>query len=344
METTIQKSKVTPKFFFISLGVIVTLITSVVSFLILFFESLNKKFPDVLNSVYEYGYNFYNFEAIRASLATLIIFFPVFIFISYLWLKESRTDIGDKNLIIRKWMIYLILFLASLTIVIDLVTLVRYFISGEITSRFIYKVSGTLIVAFIIDFYYSLKMKNRNFNSTRSKKWGLVCGVVSVVFFLFLIIWSFSVMGSPAKQRALRLDDRRTNDLQNIQYQIINYWQQKEKLPMDLAELSNPMTKYSIPVDPEFEKGKIYEYIPSVIKGELSFELCATFTEDMPKGWQENNYGEVYPMMAQDKTNITSSIYPIDGMNNSWDHKTGHTCFIRTIDRDMYPPFKKDIK
>ena len=340
METTIQKSKLTPKFFFISLGVIVTLITSVSSFLVLLFESLNKKFPDALNSVYQYGYNSYNYETIRASLATLIIFFPVFIFISYLWVKESKEGIGDKNMTIRKWMIYLILFLATLLIAIDLVTLVRYFISGEITTRFIFKVLGTLGVAFLVDFYYSLKMKNVNFNSDRSKKWGSICAIISIIFFFGLIIWSFSVMGSPAKQRAWRLDERRVGDLQTIQQQIIYYWQQQEKLPASLNELSNPMSSYIIPIDPEFEKGKVYEYIPNITKDNLSFELCATFTAEMPKGWQESNFGGGIPMYAE-KRDVSVSSYPYpSGVNDSWDHKIGRTCYSRTIDKVMYPPVK----
>ncbi|MFA6354843.1 MAG: DUF5671 domain-containing protein [Candidatus Paceibacterota bacterium] len=341
MEPTIQKSKLTPKFFFISLGVIVTLITSVSSFLILLFESLNKKFPDALNSVYQYGYNSYNFETIRASLATLIIFFPVFIFISYLWVKESNRDIGDRNIVIRKWMIYLILFLATLLIVIDLVTLVRYFISGEITTRFIFKVLGALIIAALVDFYYSLQMKNVDINFDKSKKWGLVCAIASILLFLGLIIWSFSVMGSPAKQRAWRLDDKRVADLQNIQYQVITYWQQKEKLPESLIVLANPISGSSIPVDPEFEKGKVYEYIPDVTNDSLSFQLCAIFTTDMPKGWQESNYIGAIPMYAG-KSDVAVSSYPYpSGVNDSWDHKIGRTCFTRTIDKDIYPPIKK---
>jgi uncharacterized membrane protein len=157
-----KQTHLTPKFFFVSLGVLVALITSIASFLVLLFEVLNKKFPDVLNASYTYGYNSYNFETIRASLATLIIFFPIFIFLSYLWNKESRNNLGSVNTIIRKWMIYLILFLASLVILIDLVTLVRYFVSGEISIRFVYKVIGALIVAGIVDFYYSIKMNDVN--------------------------------------------------------------------------------------------------------------------------------------------------------------------------------------
>jgi len=340
IETNIKNSKVTPRFFFISLGVIVTLITSVASFLVLLFESLNKKFPDVLNSFYQYGYNSYNFETIRASLATLIIFFPIYIFISYLWVKESSTDIGYKNLIIRKWMIYFIIFLASLLIVIDLVTLVKYFVSGEITTRFIYKVFGALIVGFLVNFYYSLKMKNVNFNSPQSKKWGMVIGVISILLFFGLIIWSFSIMGSPKEQRAWRLDDRRVNDLQGLQYQIIKYWQQKEKLPDTLSQLADPISSFMIPVDPEFEKGLTYEYF---VKDKLTFELCATFTAPMTKGWNENNYGGGTYFRVSNKMDIATSSYPYPGggINDSWDHSIGRTCFTRTIDKDIYPPFEK---
>ena len=334
-----KNSRLTPRFFFISLGVIVTLITSVSSFLILFFEVLNKKFPDVLNSLYQYGYNTYNFETIRASLATLIIFFPIFIFFSYFWIKESKEDIGNINRTLRKWMVYLILFLATILIAIDLVTLVRYFISGEITTRFIFKVMGTLAVGGLVDFFYSLKMKNVDFNSKYSQKWGRVCGIISVIFVIGIIIWSFSVMGSPMKQRSLRLDQRRINDLQNIQYQVINYWQQKEKLPSTLSDLVNPMTGYFLPVDPEFNKGMNYEYI---LKDKLSFEICATFIAKMPKGWQENNYVNGPMMGGFGYKDIAVSSYPYQGgINDSWDHDTGRTCFIRTIDKDIYPPFKK---
>ncbi len=339
METMIKNSRLTPRFFFISLGVIVSLITSVASFLVLLFETLNKKFPDALNSVYQYGYNSYNFETIRASLATLIIFFPIFLIVSYLWLRESKEDIGQQNLILRKWMIYLILFLASLLIVIDLVTLVKYFVSGEITARFIYKVTGALIVGFLVDYYYSLKMSNMSFNSQKSKRGGMILTIISILLFLGLIIWSFVIMGSPKEQRAWRLDEKRITDLQNIQYQVINHWQQKEKLPATLFELPNPMTGYSLPVDPEFEKGLSYEYI---IKDKLTFELCATFQAEMPKGWQEGYYGGISPMYREMSSDIavSSAPYP-SGVNDSWDHQVGRTCFTRTIDKDIYPPFEK---
>lgn len=335
METT-QTQSLTPRFFFISLGVLVTLITSVSSFLVLFFETLNQKFPDALNGIYQYGYNSYNFDSIRSTLATLIIFFPVFLVLSYFWRKLLKSELGIKDSVIFKWMVYLVIFIASLVVIIDLVTLVRYFVSGEITNRFVFKVLGVLAVSNLVGFNYFFELKNHN--TENKSKLSIFYAAISVIIFLSLIIWSFSIMGSPAKQRAWRLDEKRVQDLQSIQYQVINYWQQKEKLPVVLTDLSNPMSGFSLPVDPEFEKGNKYEYIPG---DKLSFQLCATFTADMPKGWQENNYGGVMPVSTP-RADIAVSSYPYpSGVNDSWDHKTGRTCYTRTIDKDIYPPFPK---
>src|SRR3989344_7035850 len=124
------ESKLSVGFFFLSLGVLISLITSVVSFLNLVFDTLNKRFPDVLNSNYQYGYSTYEYEGIRMALATLIIFFPVFVTVSYFWKKFSEKGIGHIDEIIKKWVVYIILFFSSIVIVVDLVTLVKYFISG----------------------------------------------------------------------------------------------------------------------------------------------------------------------------------------------------------------------
>lgn len=338
MEETLQKQTLSPKFFFVSLGVIITLITSVSTFLSLLFETLTKKYPDVLNSSYSYGYSFYDFNTLRTTLATLIIVFPVFLILSYFWKKIRNKGLGKYDSFIFKWMLYIIIFLASVIIIVDLVTLVNYFVSGEITKRFIFKIIGTGLVAGLVGFNYIYELKN--YDNNLKKIIPRVISAVSFLLVVFLISWSFNIMGSPAKQRSWRLDEKRLGDLQNIQSQIINYWQQKQKLPEKLSDLSNPMTGYSLPVDPEFEVGKVYNYS---IKNKLTFEICATFTEDMPKGWQENGYGGgVMPMYNNSKMDIAVSSAPYyGGVNDSWDHTKGRTCFERTIDPDIYPPFEK---
>ena len=89
----------------------------------------------------------------------------------------------------------------------------------------------------------------------------------------------------------------------------------------------------------------------------MKFELCATFSLPMPKGWQEyQNYyggGGIIPMETKIDSDMavsdvaTSVIYPYpypSGVNDSWDHQIGRTCFERTIDKDLYPPYPEVLK
>ena len=337
METQHSNRGNTPKlhvgFFFLSLGFLVTLITSVVAFLNLAFSTLDKRFPDVLNAVYTYGYNSYDYESMRTALSTLIIFFPALLLVAYFWNKKAVSVLGSIDTQIKKWLTYIVLFLSAIVVAIDLVTLVRYFVAGEITNRFIFKVLVTLVIALFVGGYFILQLLGKK------KMFGIPVGVSSAikasVFVVVLISFSFSVMGSPKTQRLLRLDERRIQDLQSIQYQVINYWQQKEKLPSSLSDLANPISSYLLPVEPEFEKGYTYEY---AAKDKMSFELCATFALPIKEGWSESR-GGVMPMYTNEKA--VSEPAMIGGLNESWAHEAGRTCFTRTIDPEIYPPFPK---
>jgi len=332
-------NSLTPKFFFLSLGVLVTMITSVVSFLNLIFETLNKQFPDALNAVYQYGYVSWDYDSIRASLATLIIVFPVFFVLAYFWKKESHKNLGSMDTIIKKWLIYIVLFLTAIVIIVDLVTLVRYFVAGEISTRFIIKILVVLGVAKITGFYYLNELNIFTGWKGKLAKMGVFLAPVCIIA---SIVWSFGIIGSPSEQRAWRMDERRIQDLQSLQWQVISYWQQKESLPTDIKKLSNSMSGFSLPVDPEFTKGLMYEY--EIIK-DTTFSLCATFSANMPQGWQEYaNEGGITPMFSENRDMAVSS-YPImGGTNESWDHDSGRTCFERTIDPEVYPPFEKGFK
>lgn len=328
-----EHKKLTPQFFFLTIGTCVALFTTVVSLITLVFQTLNNAFPDVLNATYSYGYASGSYEGIRAALATLIIFFPAFLILSHFWAKHSRIISSHANLILRKWTLYIILFLMSLTLLIDLVTLVRYFVSGEITSRFILKVVSVFIISLTVGWYYFKELKTKDTKT----QYGTYFAIISSLFIVGALVYSFSVMGSPNEQRALRIDATRITDLENIQGQVVTYWQQKEKLPESLTDLVDPLQSWQqIPKDPEFEKGMMYEYNKIDVD---TFELCATFLRPLPKGWRENGGGGVYPMGVKDIA--TSNIGYPGGSYESWDHMEGRTCFSRTIDKERYPPFPK---
>ena len=81
------KIKTTPKDFFVFIGAMVALYVSAVSLLNLLFEIINASFPDALNFSYD------NFSSgMRWSIASLLIVFPLYIFLSWFINKDLATN------------------------------------------------------------------------------------------------------------------------------------------------------------------------------------------------------------------------------------------------------------
>jgi len=130
------------------------------------------------------------------------------------------------------------------------------------------------------------------------------------------------VAGSPQEERLRRFDVQRANDLQSIQWQVINYWQSKADLPVNLVVLNDDISGFRVPNDPE--TGKVYDYEK---RDTLKFALCADFTRPSLEGQDQNTRAKAMPMAV-----------PASGVQQNWTHAAGHVCFERTIDPDFYKP------
>ncbi len=313
--------------FFLNLGITVTLYASIISFLSLVFSIINKSFPDVLASNYYYGDPYSG--GVRTAMAALIVVFPLFLWLSRIVTKAIQQDPARREFVVRRWLVYITIFLASGALVVDLITLLTTFLSGEISTRFILKVISVLVVAGVVFWYYLAEARNQAMGS-RYK----IIAIVSSVLVVASIVTAFAVFGSPMMVRKLRADNMRVSHLQSIQWQIINHWQQKGALPETLSAAQDPLSSYLELNDPE--TGKPYVYEPT---GKLSFKLCADFLMES----QENDpkYG-AYTVGGMDYA--VSARYPGDVTNNTWKHAAGNVCFDRTIDPDYYPVYEKPIK
>lgn len=302
--------KTSPQDVFVHLLMIVALYMSVVSFITLYFQYINVLLPDKLIGSYASIYG-----GIRFASSMLIIAIPVFLLMSWLLEKDFKQNVEKHEFKFRKWLIYLTLFLASLTIIIDLIQLVNNFYGGELTIKFFLKVLVVLIVAGIVFWYYLWDLKRKEFPSKKSKSFAWAVSLLVI----FSIIWGFFLVGTPAHQRQVRFDETRVSDLQVIQGQIVNYWVQKNQLPQNLDNLKDSISGFVSPQDPETNIP--YEYI---IKGALSFDLCTNFKTE-----------------NKNVQNIKSiPITPVENYSgpysDSWNHGTGRVCFERTIDPQLY--------
>ncbi len=144
-------------------------------------------------------------------------------------------------------------------------------------------------------------------------------GVVGVV--LLVIIAGFLLIESPKKARLRKFDEKRVQDLQVIQSQILDYWRTKGKLPRILTDLNDDISGFRAPHDPMTNVE--YEY---AVGGADSFSLCAMFS-----------------LASDEEKNVIASkpLSPYNSIkgNEVWGHGWGQTCYDRTIDKERYKPY-----
>ncbi len=300
-----------PRDVFLHLFAMVSLYWVAISFVTLCWQYINYFFPDVLLG--DYG-NSSSIFAIRFAVASLVIMFPLFLLVSAYLNRIYRKEAAVRESKIRKWLIYLTLFIASLIIIGDLVSVIYSFLGGEITIRFALKALSVLVVWGVIFWYYVDDVR-RNQPSVFAKQ---IAGLATLVV-VVMVIGAFFIIGSPQKARLSQFDQQRVNDLQSIQYQIVNYWQRKEMLPQQLSDLADPISGYAVPVDPSTKQPYAYSVKAADV---LGFELCATFD------------------LASQQNTQAQPVYPGDVAQN-WTHPAGYYCFERTIDQQLYPPLNK---
>lgn len=302
-----EQARGSPWDFFIHLLAVIALYAGVIGALVALFQFVNLAFPDPVDVDIDVR------GEIRVGVAMLLIFFP-----AYVWAWRSieadlASNPGKRRLWMRTCPIYLTLFFAGLLALTDLACLVYYFMSGDLTSRVLLKAAAIVVVSGAVLWFYlnALRREPGAFPpATRSFAYAAiaVAGAIAIA--------GFATAGSPRHARLVRFDVIRVRDLQNIQPEIIKYWQRKGFLPASLAQLRDNISGFSVPLDPRSHQP--YEYR---VLSPASFELCADFA------LKETDPGRNLPKWQRPWAEATV-----------WRHEAGHYCFTRTIDPARYPP------
>ena len=309
------KLRSTPKDVFLHLFNILTFYLSVIALIRLYITYISALFPDPLNYYFTSVAN-----SVRWSTSVLIIAVPVYLLTSCVITKDFAKTPAMRELSLRKWLIYLTLFVSAVTIIIDLMMLVNNFLSGDLTIQFSLMVSAVLAVAGAVFWFYIWDLKRTNFKSKTPK---VLAWLVSAVV-LVSIIGGFFIIGTPADQRDKKFDDQRVESLQVLQSQIVNYWSQKEVLPEKLTDLEDSISGYKVPVDPKSNLPFEYNIIDP-----LSFELCAVFNSS------SQDFGS--------RALASKPFMAYDAFQQNWEHEVGRTCFTRTIDPELYKSDKNTM-
>lgn len=128
---------------FISLGVMAVYVTQ------LGFEMIERAIPDPV-----LGDSVFNNRTIRRSIASLIVFAPLFFWLNARSLRATRDDPGKRLSPVRRWLTYLTLLIGAVTLLGDLIWLIFSLLQGELTAQVAAKAVFLALVAGTVMFYF----------------------------------------------------------------------------------------------------------------------------------------------------------------------------------------------
>jgi Domain of unknown function (DUF5671) len=245
----------------------------------LVFDLINLVFPD--NAMDSYTRHVR--AGMRWSIASLIVAFPVFVFMTRFVGREIARDPGKRRSKIRRWLTYVTLFFAACVLIGDVTTLVYNALGGELTIRFVLKVLTVALIAGGVFGYYLQDLRaddhDRPPSGMRARRLITAGAPLAVVA---AVVTGLVASGSPGEHRLVRLDERRAEDLRTISRAVDFYWHNRRQLPPSLAELAREPGVAPIPEDPV--TGEAYEY---EMPGGERYTLCAVFDRPSDEGASE---------------------------------------------------------
>ena len=264
-------------FSFILLGIVATALGT------LFFQVINKYFPDALDAMSWYTEASIT-STIHYSIAALVIGFPLYYFALRIWFRKFREDEGRTESRLSKWLTYLVLLIAAVTVVGDLIAVVFTLLQGEITARFFLKALTILVIAGIIFGFYYLERRKIQYHLDIPRRVFQFFGRGVIALVAVAVVLGFIAGGSPTTERNRAFDRTRVEHLSSLSNCIENYARTFGQLPPSLADLRQASQfSYcsSFMQDPETKAAYSYRVVtPSQTEGAArvgEFELCATF-------------------------------------------------------------------
>ena len=273
------------------------------------FQFIDYWFPDPVVSFHVTNLR----NAVTWQMASTAVAFPIFVLVMRTILLEARNQPERLQSGVRKWLTYIALLLTAGGLISDLIWFFDYFLTGELTARFLLKAFTVLAICAAIFFYYlgSLRWdKEGDLTSARRQSMRFGAGAAVIVIGAFCV--GLGVAGYPTEQRHLEADKRRVQNLKQIANAMHARFTRTETtatgkplvLPVSLNELVGYGVNSSQIKDPETTKAYAYR-----TRTATNYELCATFSE------------------TPEKDSIPETEY--------WHHGKGQTCY--TLDAAVQP-------
>lgn len=286
-----------PKFAFWYLLSLVSLIFIAFSVGAIIFQIINKYIPDVVAYNYQMSVSM---ELLKFAISALIVATPLYFWMQYLIFRSLKSGELDKEVGVRKWLTYFILLVAAVVVIGYLIAVINSLLDGELTTKFILKTLTVILIAATIFSFYFYDIKREDVAKGKDKIINMyLFGSLAVI--LVSLIFSFTMIESPAQARNNKIDQQIINNFYSINTAVDSYYRANKKLPENLEMLlnidDNALFENNI-VNPSTKDKIEYKVVASD-----KFDLCTEFLTDS----------------AQEK------------YRSEWKHKIGYDCVTMTV-------------
>lgn len=261
------------------------------------FAWIDRLFEDTLSNTATYAS--YATTGLRWSVASLLVGYPIFVFLGWRLAAKKRQDVERRRSRVHAWLTYVTLIFAAGALIGDLVAIVYQFLNGELQTRFMAKALVVGAISASILWNYSRDVERR---SSRVDIGGRILAIVTTLVVGALVAWAFTIVRSPQTARLQAADEQRINDLIQITRLIDCHYTYSGALPESLdaagVYLSDRAQRlpvadgcsYSMPAEPA---GGVYDY--RVIDSD-TYEICASFdfgwpdADNQTRDWRPGGY------------------------------------------------------
>ena len=266
-----------PKEAFLFLVMFSTLYTAAFALGSMLFDLINLTLPQPAETAWV------SVQSLRFGIASVVVAFPIFLFMARLIARETARNPGQKISPIRRWLTYLTLFVAATAIVCDLIALIVTLLEGEITMRFGLKVAVVAILAGGTFVHYLRDLRRDEIAPSANASGATGTGAKAAFTGLIVLVGLVVAMGawfagSPLRARLLAQDRQRVQDLTTIHSRVEQYYRNKGNLPESLAACDiNPATFIERKQDLVTAEPYVYRVVDAT-----HFEVGATFALASP--------------------------------------------------------------
>ena len=299
------------KFAFLYMLSLVALIFVSLSTGMIIFQLINKYVPDILN---KFAGQFSD-GTLKFAISALIISAPIFYFTMRQISKSLFSGSLEKDSGIRKWLTYLIIFVAFVVMIGWLIGLLTSYLNGELTMKFILKAITAIGISVAVFTYYLYDIRRDEVVGKKDMRVAIYFyGSLTIIAAAF--ISALLIVESPTAARNRMIDNAVLDNFNKIDAALNNYYQQNKKLPTGLDILKGD---YYFLTDQDLTNPADKSKFEFKTKSATEYELCAQF------------------LTSNKIANSNTDYY---NYKDRWPHDTGYQCLkqiINDFSKDTVP-------